>query len=127
MPLSIEELIERQAQLADRFESYEPTPDDEGSPSLIIRIYLAARTRTEAERRLSAVVDEARLEGVPWRAIGEAIGTSGEAARQRYGHHTPVAEEASQRGQRAAHRRQGTTAGEAEAASSERAAHRRRV
>lgn len=40
--------------------------------------------RSEAERHLLEAVRTARRSGMPWSAIGSLVGTSGEAARQRY-------------------------------------------
>jgi hypothetical protein len=40
----------------------------------------------QAERDISEAVAVARAEGHSWAAIGAMLGTSGEAARQRYGH-----------------------------------------
>lgn len=39
----------------------------------------------EAANRLTAVVYEARQNGVSWRAIGLCLGMSGQAAQQRWG------------------------------------------
>jgi len=36
-------------------------------------------------RALSAAVQVARAEGVPWRTIGKWLGVSGQAAQQRFG------------------------------------------
>jgi hypothetical protein len=41
--------------------------------------------RSEAERSISQAVTEARSHGYSWRTIGALLGTTGEAARQRYG------------------------------------------
>ena len=42
--------------------------------------------RAQAERDVSEAVAVARAERHSWAAIGAMLGTSGEAARQRYGH-----------------------------------------
>jgi len=44
-----------------------------------------AYRRACVERELAEVVASARRSGISWAKIGEQIGTSGEAARQRYG------------------------------------------
>lgn len=41
--------------------------------------------RGQAEARVLAAVTQARAEGVPWSVVGVVLGTSREAARQRYG------------------------------------------
>ena len=45
----------------------------------------AVLERSEAERHLLEAVRQARDSGMSWAAIGLLVGTSGEAARQRYG------------------------------------------
>lgn len=47
-------------------------------------VKLAAWRRDTAERELAEAVHAAREQQLSWREVGEAIGTSGEAARQRY-------------------------------------------
>jgi hypothetical protein len=44
----------------------------------------AAYRRALVERELVEAVRQAREEGASWSKIGEHLGTSGEAARQRY-------------------------------------------
>jgi len=43
-------------------------------------------SRANAERAIKIAVEHARSHGYSWAFIGKIIGTSGEAARQRYGH-----------------------------------------
>lgn len=84
MPRSIEEILEQADELADRFEQHEPRSDVADAAAL--RALRAAFVdRAAAERRLADAVSIARAEGHSWAAIGAMIGTSGEAARQRYG------------------------------------------
>jgi hypothetical protein len=42
-------------------------------------------SRSDAERSIRTAVDNARAHGYSWAFIGSLLGTSGEAARQRYG------------------------------------------
>ena len=44
----------------------------------------AQSARVAAEERVLAAVRDARVAGVSWAAVGSLIGTSGEAARQRF-------------------------------------------
>lgn len=83
MPRSLEELLARADEFAGRFEAYEPKESDRSEPPLSA-LRRAAYRRTLLEREMADAVSEARTQGVPWREIGEAVGTSGEAARQRY-------------------------------------------
>lgn len=45
----------------------------------------AVVARSEAAGALRQAIDGAREDGYPWTLIGSLVGTSGEAARQRYG------------------------------------------
>lgn len=83
---SIDEIIARADEFADAFENYEPRPGDDNAPlPPVMAVKLAAWRRDTAERDLAAAIRSARDQQASWREVGEAIGTSGEAARQRYG------------------------------------------
>ena len=85
MPRSLEAILAHADELADAFEAYEPKPEDEGKASSLTALRLAAARRAEADRALLEAVVDARQHHVSWAAIGNLLGTSGEAARQRYG------------------------------------------
>ena len=85
MPRTVEEILQHADELAARFESYEPNPDDELDPGAVTLLRAAVAERSEAERHLIEAVRKARQAGLAWSAIGSFVGTSGEAARQRYG------------------------------------------
>lgn len=87
MPRSLQEILAHADQLADAFAGYDPEPGDEGGASPLVALRLAAVRRAEAERALLDAVTAAREHRTSWSAIGQALGTSGEAARQRYGGH----------------------------------------
>jgi len=85
-PRSLDEIAARAEALADMFEAYEPQPGDLNAPvPPVMAVKLAAWRRDTAERELAEAVRAAREQSLSWREVGEAIGTSGEAARQRYG------------------------------------------
>lgn len=84
MPRSLEEIIEHAGEIADAFEQYDPAKEDEGKASTLVALRLAAAKRATAERALLEAVADAREHRVTWAAIGGLLGTSGEAARQRY-------------------------------------------
>lgn len=84
LPRSLEEIIAHADELADAFEDYDPQPGEEGRITPGSLRFIAYR-RALAERELADAARTAHEQGMSWRAIGEAIGTSGEAARQRYG------------------------------------------
>jgi len=82
---TLKELAARADEFADAFENYNPKPGDFDAPlPPVMAVRLAAWKRDAAERDLAKVVAEAREKSTSWREIGQAIGTSGEAARQRY-------------------------------------------
>lgn len=88
MPRSLDDILARSEQLADQFEAYQPRPEDRETISPVTAVRLAALRRDAAERDLADAVAAARRDGgTSWRLIGELVGTSGEAARQRYGTH----------------------------------------
>ncbi|HMR50010.1 MAG TPA: hypothetical protein PKE40_15760 [Arachnia sp.] len=83
---SIDDIKARADEFADAFENYEPRPGDQDAPlPPAMAVRLAAWRRDSAERDLAVAVRAAREQRLSWREVGEAIGTSGEAARQRYG------------------------------------------
>ena len=85
MPRSAEEIMAHADELAERFEDYEPEPGS-GRDARALRDVAAAFRRLAASAQdLTAAVSVARAEGHTWAAIGAMLGTSGEAARQRYG------------------------------------------
>jgi hypothetical protein len=83
MPRSIDELMADAERLADQFEDYEPDAADRDEPALLA-LRRAAYRRALIERELVEMVRLARTDGATWAAIGRELGTSGEAARQRY-------------------------------------------
>jgi len=84
VPRSLEEIIDVSEDLADAFEAYEPRSENEGKASALVKLRMAAAERVRAEREILSAVAAARRESVTWSAIGSLLGTSGEAARQRY-------------------------------------------
>ena len=65
MPRTVDEILAHADELAARFESYDPV-------------------EAQAERHVLDAIRGARDAGMSWAAIGNMVGTSGEAARQRY-------------------------------------------
>jgi len=84
MPRSVDEILAHADELAARFESYVPNPADELDSGAVALLRSAVAERSEAERHIVDAVRAAREAGFSWRAIGSLLGTSGEAARQRY-------------------------------------------
>lgn len=84
MPRTTREILDHADSLAARFEQHEPG-DDVRDTDAMRTIRDAFLSRADAERAvLAAVVVRARHDGHSWSSIGAMLGTSGEAARQRY-------------------------------------------
>lgn len=84
MPRSIQEILDHADQLAKRFEDYEPKPGDERP----VEEYLLERAtiaRARGEQQVLDAVTRAKSKGMSWQRIGDILGTSAQAAQQRYG------------------------------------------
>jgi hypothetical protein len=81
----MQQILDAADALADRFENYDADPNDHRDPTALTAMRGAVRHRAGAERELAEAVTAARAAGYSWSAIVAVIGTSGEAARQRYG------------------------------------------
>jgi hypothetical protein len=84
MPRSIQEILDHAEELAKRFEDYEPAEGDE-RPVEEYLLQRAALARARSERQIVEAVVAARNAGLHWSKIGELLGTSAQAAQQRYG------------------------------------------
>ena len=84
VPRTVQDIIDHSEELAKRFEDYEPAPGDERDPETFLQLRAAVTARSDAERLIRDLVVRAREESFSWAAIGSILGTSGEAARQRY-------------------------------------------
>lgn len=84
MPRTVDEILAHADELAERFERYEPNDADELDVVVVSALRAAVAERSSAERHLVEAVRGAREAGLSWAAIGQLVGTSGEAARQRY-------------------------------------------
>ncbi len=85
MPRTTEEILARADELARRFEEHDPGAGDVRDARALRNIAAAFARVADGERDLAGAVSVARAEGHTWAAIGAMLGTSGEAARQRYG------------------------------------------
>ncbi len=84
MPRSIQDILDHAAELAQRFENYEPGPGDE-RPVEEYLLQRAVLARARSEQQIVDAVVAARAAGLPWQKIGGILGTSAQAAQQRYG------------------------------------------
>ena len=83
MPRSIQEILDHADELAERFENYEPSDGDE-RPVEEYLLERAALDRARSERQVIDAVIAARAAGASWQKIGSLLGTSAQAAQQRY-------------------------------------------
>jgi len=83
MPRTAQEILDHADELAARFERAEPSDVRDATALQAVREAFLARA--VAERELGDAVVRARHDGHTWASIGAMVGTSGEAARQRYG------------------------------------------
>ena len=84
MPRTVDEILTHADELAARFESYEPVAADEVDVAALAALRDAVAEQAQAERHVLDAIRGARGAGMSWAAIGNMVGTSGEAARQRY-------------------------------------------
>ena len=84
MPRSIQEILDHAEELAKRFEDYEPKAGDE-RPLEEYLLERAAIARARGEQQVLDAVTTARSKGMSWQRIGDILGTSAQAAQQRYG------------------------------------------
>lgn len=90
MPRTSEEIIAHAEELAQRIQQEDrPVPGDRRDLRCLTDLREAVRSRADAEQRIIETVTAAREGGYSWASIGSQLGTSGEAARQRYGHCVP--------------------------------------
>ncbi len=85
MPRTSQEILDQAQELASRFEDHEPDEASIKDAASLRAVRLAFQSRADAERLLTESVAAARTDGHSWAAIGAMVGTSGEAARQKYG------------------------------------------
>jgi hypothetical protein len=84
MPRSIQEILDHADEVAERFENYEPSDGDE-RPVEEYMLERAALDRARSEKQVLDAVVAARSAGASWQKIGSLLGTSAQAAQQRYG------------------------------------------
>jgi hypothetical protein len=85
MPRTAQEIMSQADQLAKHFEDHDPGSTRVRDAASLRKIRKAFVRKAGAEEELLAAVLSARDDGQSWGAIGAMLGTSGEAARQRYG------------------------------------------
>lgn len=84
MARTVRAIVAHGEAMADDFEKNPPDFAQAKDAAPLRAIAAAVRSRAAAEKEVANTVAEARAEGVSWNAIGLMLGTSGQAARQRY-------------------------------------------
>jgi hypothetical protein len=85
MPRSIQDILDHADELARRFEQLDPNEAVEVPvEEYLLQRAVVARARTE--QQLVEAVAKARSAGITWQKVGALLGTSAQAAQQRYGH-----------------------------------------
>ncbi len=82
-PRSLPAILDHADELAERLENYEPADGDE-RPVEEYLLERAALDRARSERQVVDAVIAARAAGASWQKIGSLLGTSAQAAQQRY-------------------------------------------
>jgi hypothetical protein len=85
MPRTLQEIIDHADEIARAFEDYEPDEQDRRPVEPLKHARAAIQARAKAEQAVAQSVREMRESGYTWAVIGSQLGTSAEAARQRYG------------------------------------------
>lgn len=85
LPKSTKERIDHAESLVQRFENYEPRTEDERDGTPYRALEAAVRERADAEHAIADAVAEMREARWTWLDIGSILGTTGQAAQQRYG------------------------------------------
>ncbi len=84
MPRSIQDILDHAGELAHRFEHLDPSEATEiPVEEYLLQRAVVARARTE--HQVLEAVTKARSSGISWQKIGALLGTSAQAAQQRYG------------------------------------------
>jgi len=85
MPRTLQEIIDHADEIAQNFEDYEPSEQDQRPAEPLRHAREAVQARARAEQAVAQSVQEMREARYTWAVIGALLGTSAEAARQRYG------------------------------------------
>jgi hypothetical protein len=84
MPRTAQEIIDHAEELADLFES-DASLDWEERPIAESLLRRAVLHRAQGEAEVRDAVVKARSDGMTWKLIGTFLGTTAQAAHQRYG------------------------------------------
>jgi hypothetical protein len=85
MPRSLSDLIQQADFYAKQFEDYPTGLQDAINSATFNALWSVGQQKSDLENSIAELVVKARSENMSWKLIGQILGTSGEAARQRYG------------------------------------------
>jgi hypothetical protein len=85
MPRTEQHTTEQANELASRFEAAEANPVGADAEAALADLQRAVIERGQLESRICAAVLKARRSGASWAVVAAALGTSRQAAQQRYG------------------------------------------
>jgi hypothetical protein len=85
MPRSLEDIVARADDLARQFEDFDPGSGSAKDAATLRAVREGFEDVALAQKRLAERVSVAKAAGHSWASIGLMLGTTGEAARQRYG------------------------------------------
>ncbi|MES2094472.1 MAG: hypothetical protein V4531_11765 [Actinomycetota bacterium] len=85
MPKSLQQRLDHADALVDVFENYEPRSEDQRDAAPHRALVAAVEQRADADRAIVGAVAALRDAQFSWAYIGAYLGTSGQAAQQRYG------------------------------------------
>lgn len=85
MPRSLNDLIKQGDFYAKQFEDFPTRAEDAIDLATFNALWAAGQQKSVLENSIAELVIKARLENMSWKLIGQVLGTTGEAARQRYG------------------------------------------
>ena len=85
MPRTAQDIVDQADKLAKLFEEHETDGTAIRDAASLRRVRKAFLRRAATETEVAKAVGAARADRQSWAAIGAMLGTSGEAARQRYG------------------------------------------
>lgn len=85
MPKSVQEVIDNLENYQAMISNFAPSSENEVDVETFRQLREAALERIKLEKQIAMLVNQARENNFSWSFIGTILGTSGEAARQRYG------------------------------------------
>ena len=85
MPKSVQEVIDNLENYQEMIVKFAPSSEHEVDAETFRQLREAALERIKLEKQIAMLVNQARENNFSWSFIGTILGTSGEAARQRYG------------------------------------------